>query len=214
MRRYLIVGLFIVFLVVAFSAFGQSLTPGNPCGASGIGKRVDGLIEPREGKPGMHVDPDGYWTTCRMPEPPKDCPGEQRWITWAEGENVCTTYSRWASDSDVILPALLDGESFTKTQVTGGMRGAVSLQCRNGVRVVIFERCSPAPPSIAPPLVRIDPPPPPKPVTCGPTVMMSGGSLVYRYDGPPVAPEQRRDFESPTGLKRSMVCGPSGRWVH
>lgn len=126
-----LVGLALVWV----PAIAQPLTPGNPCGSAGVGKRVDGLVEPREGKPGMHVDPDGYWTTCAMPVPPKSCGSEAGAVEWTVGEHTCrapgqvreslehTRYGIWrappGSTTGTLIEQCIDGKRESRVMTCG-----------------------------------------------------------------------------------------------
>lgn len=73
----------------------RAITYNSPCGAAGYGKQwspADGKAkdEPhaREGVPGKHVDAKGYWSTCTMPAPPKDC-AERKAPAWLVNGRLC-----------------------------------------------------------------------------------------------------------------------------
>lgn len=69
------------------------ITKGTACGAPGIGEvwagPRQGQIEPREGKPGYHVNANGFWAVgCAMPPRPKDCP-ERPAPSWVVDGRLC-----------------------------------------------------------------------------------------------------------------------------
>ena len=71
------------------------ITRNTPCGAPGIGEVYagprQGQIEPREGKPGYHVNENGYWSVgCKMPPRPKDCRA-QKVPPWTVDGHTCVT---------------------------------------------------------------------------------------------------------------------------
>ena len=93
-----VISLYAVMLLAVAAltpAYAQELTEADitfdsACGASGVGRqwsdrgdRKRGDIHAREGQPGIRVGPkpNGWWSVCTMPPPPKDCP-TQRIESW------------------------------------------------------------------------------------------------------------------------------------
>lgn len=130
MRNLLIACLFALF---ATSALAQSLTPGNPCGAAGVGRESDGRISAKPGKPGRHVDPDGGWTTCKMPKAPEPCNVPVP-LRWSFGDFRCEHPGGIALEHGRQSQAL--------QALAGPTTGVIILMCNNGTATPIVSACA------------------------------------------------------------------------
>lgn len=121
-------------------------TPGTACGAPGVGRMSGyGMLakDNSSAAAGWRVDAEGVWQRCDQPCLPAQA-GAFR--TWADGDRVCTTYSRY--DSDGRSPArdrvLRHGELGIWQQWLGSMRGTLHERCNDGVRTRTLATCVPA----------------------------------------------------------------------
>lgn len=104
-----------------------------PCGALATGKRIDGRVT-TEQAPGWHVDRDGGWTTCAMPQEPAGCI-VPRGYSWVANGSACRTPNGGQSlPHGGLSPAL---------QAVGPTTGLIVLQCTNGVLSPRLATCSP-----------------------------------------------------------------------
>lgn len=187
MAVYCIIALLIALLLVPALALAQTeaeITAGSPCGAPGVGRRSDGVIERIDvGIPGWHVDADEGWTTCSMPKPPADCQAPP--ATWTVGKHTCMAPSapgQTRSGSAVLL-----------RQQSGPLRGDTALQCTDGVWQRRWASCAPT-------------------RQCDLLYTMTQDGTTHVYDGrrSPVAVGAIVVATSSTAPPRRMVCNPDG----
>lgn len=161
----------------------SQITAGSPCGAPGVGRRSDGMIVRMEvGTPGLHVDPDGGWTTCKMPLPPADCTPPP--LTWTVGPSTClsTTSPGYTRSGMTVL----------LRQQHGSMRGDTALSCTNGAWATLWASCAPA--------------------SCDLLYTMTSDNVTHSYDGRrfPAAVGDIVTALSNSAPARRMQCQPDG----
>ena len=118
------------------------LTPNTACGAPGTGIDFDGVRRTKT-QAMRRVDDSGKWIECDRPCYPLVA---EAFRTWSEGDQVCTTFDRYASGANDPRRdrVLRHGELGVWEQWLGPKRGRLHERCDDGKRIVSLSTCAPA----------------------------------------------------------------------